>query len=647
MTVLTTEKLEKYYGGRLIFKGLNLQINDQDRVGLIGPNGQGKTTLLKILTNEEPASGGIFSLTKGKSMAYLPQIAPEMPNLTLKEFVDQIFTKAQELEEQLEKLTEQLTSTPENLNIQERYNQLQNQLDMVDPYRLEAEMHRVLDGLGFEKEDLQKQLQEFSGGWRTRAWLARMLLEKPDLLVLDEPTNHLDISTVDWLEGFLANWPTAILIVSHDRYFLNRVCTHIWNLEQYTLQVFKGNYDQYLTVADENFLQRMRTWEQQQEYIEKTQDFIRKHIAGQRTKEAQGRRKHLERFLKDEAIEKPVKNVFKMNLSFDQLERTGDQTLRFHDLAVGYNGEKLLDVPNTNVLRGDRLAIIGDNGTGKSTIIKTIVESIPAISGNYEWGSNVELGYLSQGHENLDRDLTLIDTIRTVQDIKSDEGARNLLGALNFRDDDVFKKVGDLSGGERTRLSLAMLVLKGVNVLVLDEPTNHLDIPSKDALQELLQDYTGTVIFVSHDRYLIQNFASTLMVLQKGVCDYFEGTWHEYLAHQNKNATKQVNVKTEVSVVAEDKEARKEKLQQQKKAKNELQRQERRFQELEKGIQTQEGKLEEVQVELDAASESMNLGKVQELSEQYQSEETNLQSLYEEWETLAESIEELKESLIV
>ncbi len=533
MSLITATNIGKSYGPVDIFAGLNFSIPQQARIALVGSNGIGKTTLLRVLLGMEEPSEGSIQRARSLRMGYLPQEAQfvdtehSLWEECLEAFAD---LRAAQLElERLEKLMEDEGQAEAALEL---YGRRQMDFDRRGGYVYEERARMALSGLGFLPADLQRPLNQLSGGQRTRALLARLLLEEPDILLLDEPTNHLDIQAVEWLESYLKDWPGAVLIVSHDRYFLDQVASVIWEMSP-ALELYHGNYSAYLSQREERYQRRLEEYQAMQAVVEKEEDYIRRNIAGQNTRQAQGRRKRLETLLAEASLTPPIQPRH-LRLQLKTSGRSGDLVLRTRSLSVGYadEGRPLFSVPNLVLMRGECAAIIGPNGAGKTTFLKTILEKIPPFEGQVSLGASLKVGYFAQAHEELHADLDLIAEIQTAAPEMRPSEARDYLARFLFRGEDVFKPVSVLSGGERGRLALAKLSLGGANLLLLDEPTNHLDLPSQEILQTVLSGFAGTILLVSHDRYLIDALATQVweVVPQSRLLNVFDGTYSEYKA---------------------------------------------------------------------------------------------------------------------
>ena len=631
MSLIAVEKVTHAYAAVEILRHVSLRVGESDRIGLVGPNGAGKSTLLRIIAGLlEPLSGKIHH-SAGLKIGYLPQDPPALSGSTIYDAMLDAFSDLRRMESELEELAGRMADDADAV---ERYGRMQHEFEDRGGYEYASRIEQVLTGLGFDKDMWARPMSKLSGGQRTRAYLAKLLLGDPDVLMLDEPTNHLDLETVEWLEGWLGSFRGALVMVSHDRYLLDNATTDTWEVEFGSLEKYRGGYSKYLTLRAERYLERQRLWEAQQAYIAKTQEFIRIHLAGQRTKEAQGRRSRLERFIRDEAISEPQDHRA-ISLELAPPVRSGDIVLRSEELAVGYEatGPLITDI-ELNVERGQRIAILGGNGTGKTTLVRTILGELPRLAGKISTGSNVEMGYLSQTHASLDPESTALDEVVSTGGCTY-ERARSLLGALLLSGDDGLKKICELSGGQRSRVVLAQLVAQSANVLMLDEPTNHLDIPSSEIMQDVLQRFTGTSIFVTHDRYLVQATATHVWALEDGKLYSIIGGWREYLAWRERHRT----TNPIAAAADQDKAARQTKRRQDRKQANLVQRLKRRHEELEAEIDTAEARLEAINQEISAASEAGDMELVEKLSSEYPRVRQHLDELWAEWEKVGMELE--------
>ncbi len=530
MTVLSAANLALAYGDVEIFSGVSLRVEDAGRIGIVGPNGSGKSTLLKLLVGELEPDAGSVHLTRGARVGYVPQ-DPESPSSgTIRDQLMTAFQELRRLETELESAASKLEQSElgERERAEAHYSALLDRYEASGGYSYLHNLERVAAGVGLSSESLELPAVTASGGEGTRAALAKALLSSPDVLVLDEPTNYLDLEGLTWLEGFLSHNPKAFLVVSHDRYFLDRVVNQVWEMDRGRLQTFPGNYTKYRLLREERRIRQQREYQQQQEHIESEQSFIRRYHAGQRAREARGRARRLERL---ERIEAPKADA---GVTFSGIAagRTGHFVLQSEDLIVGFTeGEqtiKLLSVPDLRLERGSRIAIIGGNGTGKTTLLRTLLGLVPPISGRVLTGQGVETGYYSQDSSELPEDATVLDAFLDIRNLPLPE-ARSYLARFLFQGDEVFQSVGSLSGGERSRLALARLLIKEPNLLILDEPTTHLDIATREALEQVLLSYTGTLLLVSHDRRLISQLADKLWIVQEGILSPFNGGYEEWV----------------------------------------------------------------------------------------------------------------------
>jgi ATP-binding cassette subfamily F protein 3 len=540
MSLISAIDLGKSYGARDIFTHITLSVPRHGRAALVGANGVGKTTLLRILLGLEEPSAGRVERAKGLRVGYLPQETTFETDNNLWDECLTVFADLVQRRRDLERLETEMGDPAKAEAALESYGRLQAEFERLGGYTFELQIHQTLTGLGFTAEDEQRPLTQFSGGQRTRALLARLLLSNPDLLLLDEPTNHLDIAAVEWLESYLADWEGAVLIVSHDRYFLDRVAKTIWEMTP-ALETYHGNYSAYLLQREERYQRRLEEYEKQQEFVEKEEEYIRRNLAGQNTRQAQGRRTRLERLLKEARLTPPTQGR-KLHMKLEPVERSGNLVLRTYGLSVGYadEGRPLFTVPDLVLRRSECAAVIGPNGAGKTTFLKTILDQIPPYAGEVELGSSLKIGYFAQAHEGLHPQWTLMEEIQAQAPRMLPAEVRDYLAKFLFTGDDVFKPVSALSGGERGRLALACLALQGANLLLLDEPTNHLDLPAQEMLQNLLANFAGTILLVSHDRYLIDALATQVweVVTEESALRFFEGTYSEYKIARQTEAGK-------------------------------------------------------------------------------------------------------------
>ena len=520
-------------------------------------------------------------------------------------------------------------SPEEHEQILDEYGELQERFEMAGGYTYEHRIRTVLHGLGFAPDEYSRPIGMLSGGQKTRALLARLLLEAPGLLALDEPTNHLDIQSVEWLEGYLKDFPGAVLVVSHDRYFMDAVATTVWELDFGQLETYRGNYSAYANQREERHARLFKEYEAQQAFIAKEEDYIRRNMAGQNTRQAQGRLKRLERLKRDDLVLRPRRHR-EMGLRMADTVRSGDLVLRTRGLTVGYD-YPLFTAPDLTLRRGEVAALIGPNGAGKSTFVKTIIEQIPPLAGQVVPGAAVNIGYFAQAHERLDPSQTLIDAVISTKPMLPGQ-ARSYLGGYLFEEDDAFRPIATLSGGERGRIALALLALSGANFLILDEPTNHLDIASQEALQNVLLDFPGTILVVSHDRYLIDALATQIWNISPGRLELFEGTYSEFLAAREKARLQAAERAAAAANGAKQTQARSPAEKKHGLSAREL---EQRIVEAEAAIAELEARLAELGADLERASMDGDAARVRELGEDYAQTETDLAAAMAEWEHLA------------
>jgi ATP-binding cassette subfamily F protein 3 len=619
MSILSATNLYKAYGVQDVFWDVDVSIAHGEKIALVGDNGVGKTTLLRILIGLEPPTGGQVSRMKGVRIGYLPQNADLIGNETPWQICSAVFQELQNMQSRLRRLEALLAQPEADDEILERYGRLLDAFEHAGGYRYEVEIGAVLSGLGIDEVHAHRPLDQLSGGQRTRTLLARLLLEKPDILVLDEPTNHLDLQAIEWLESYLQSWPEALIVVSHDRYFLDRVATKMWDLTFGHLEVYPGNYTKYVDLRDERMARRMAEWEAQQAFIAKTEAFIRRYKAGQRSKQARGRETRLERV---ERLERP-RETKTIHLRLESDLRSGELVLVTHDLVVGYDAP-LLAVPDLELRRLERAALIGPNGSGKTTLIKTALGELPPLAGEAKLGASLQAGYLAQEREDLDPGNRVVDEVAKVKDLQLGE-MRDFLARYLFSGDDVFKRIEDLSGGEQCRVALAKLTLTEPNFLVLDEPTNQLDIASQEIMEEVLREFIGTILFVSHDRYLIDALATQVWVIEERHLRVYKGNYQEYLAQRQKEALAEREQPEERPKVTPRQPQRME------------QPSERTLEQVEEEIAGLEREYQALEGALAQASIDQDLDRARALGVEYKRIQSDLEQLMAEWAALGEA----------
>lgn len=618
MSIVVAEDLAKYFGAQDIFSGISIQIHHGDKIALVGANGVGKTTLLRIIAGLEAPSSGRLSMAKTLRTGYLSQRADVQAGGTLYEQMAEVFADLRVQQEQLHQLEQEMADPGRRGKAMVRYGEALQLFELAGGYTYEQKIKRVLMGLGFAEADFEKPLALLSGGQRTRAQLAQLLLLNPDLLLLDEPTNHLDLHATEWLEEYLGQWKGSLMVVAHDRYFLDRVANRVWEMSFGALEQFRGNYSHYVEVRAERQNTRQAEFEAQREYIARTEEFVRRYKAGQRSREARGREQRLGRVKRLE----PRRQHKAIQFQLSSKVRGGNNVLATRRLRVGYD-RPLIDCPDLLLLRGERAALLGPNGCGKTSFLKTIVGEIPTLAGEVKVGTNVEVAYFAQGHEDLREQSTVLEQILEVKDLPI-EKARGFLGRFLFSGDDAFKPIFNLSGGERGRVALAVLALQGANFLLLDEPTNHLDMQSQELLEQVLHDFDGTLLFVSHDRYFIDALATQVWVVEDGRLQVYSGNYSAYV--------EQLRADKEVPPPARRPRAGRRQAQQDVQRAEKMARQlEARQADLEAEIQQLETRLSALTRQLELASRAERVDQVYDLGREYADVQEQLERCLDEW----------------
>ncbi|MGB8343473.1 MAG: ABC-F family ATP-binding cassette domain-containing protein [Ktedonobacteraceae bacterium] len=645
MPIVTVHNLGKSYGAELIFSGVGFTISEHDRIGLVGPNGAGKTTLLNILIGYEQADEGTIAFAHNTRIGYLPQIAEFQLQNTLREEMLTVFDDVRAWEQELSDLALALADPTLQADAEQReqflqqYADLQARLEHAGGYTYEHRVDQVLDGLGFTREQKASSVSQLSGGEQTRAALGKLLLQEPDLLLLDEPTNHLDIASLEWLETYLAGWKGAMLVVAHDRYFLDKVVTEVIELAFGRVEEYPGNYTRYLALREERMERRVREYDAQQAYIARTEEFIRRYKAGQRSKEARGRQTLLNRM---ERVERP-RDLPEMHFALNSVVDSGQTVIATRKLVIGFPGDRqrqveprvLMRVADFELLRGDYIGLLGPNGSGKTTLLRTIIGELSPLSGQVTIGHHVRIGYYSQTHEGLNLERSILDEIRQVSAL-SEDGARSYLGRFLFSGDDVFKRIGSLSGGERSRVALAKLTLQGSNLLILDEPTNHLDLLSRQFLEEVLADFEGTLLFVSHDRYFIDRLATKVWVVEEGVLIPYLGNYTDYRTRKRPIVldvpaplVAPANGQTKTQAKAAPPAPKTQ-------AKRSGKVKQRTVEDAERDIEKAEGRVKAIEEALSVAALNADATQLTRLSADYDQARAHVDALLVEWEQLAE-----------
>ena len=629
--------LGKSFGVRQVFSNVSFEIKEGDRIALVGPNGAGKSTLLKCILGIEELDEGQVVMSPVASIGYLQQDV-NLGDASLAEEIETAWEDVHALENKLQELTTYLETHEASESDLQRLDYLQNRLEWLGGYDYEQKTKRIVYGLGFTDEDLYKPANAFSGGQKTRINLAKALVRSPDFLFLDEPTNHLDMEMLEWLEGYLSSYRGGILIVSHDRYFMDRIVTGVVELDHHKATTYRGNYSRYVAQREERLKADTIAYEKQQEYIKKTEEYIDKYRAGIKSKMARGRQSQLNRLERLEAPE----TSHSLDFKFPPAAMSADKVLVLDHVSIGYKtDDPIIDDVSIVVRRGESVALIGPNGAGKSTMVKAIVGELFPTEGHIDIGNRVQVGYFSQEHEELHDRWQVVDEIINNYNF-TEEKARNVLGSFLFKGDDVFKLVGDLSGGERARLALLKLFLQGDNFLILDEPTNHLDVPTREIVERALQQFGGTCFIISHDRYFLDQVSTRTLVLEnKGITEYLGNYsyYKEKLKEQNDIAALTEHVeevpkdkaKTETKVVPSSDES---------KPKPNTYMVEKQLAEVEEEIARLEATMKMYEVQLANPVVQQDLEEMANISKQLSNTESSLQVLYEKWEHFSELLVE-------
>ncbi|MCP1137795.1 ABC-F family ATP-binding cassette domain-containing protein [Bacillus sp. DN_7.5] len=618
---------------------IKLEVQTKDRIALVGRNGAGKSTLLKIIAGELSHDGGEIIKPKDVSIGYLAQNTGLETSLTIWDEMLTVFTHLQQMETKLRRL-EQEMGKEENFSNEATYERLladydQLQLNYKDQggYQYEADIRSILSGLGFPVETHQTTISTLSGGQKTRLALGKLLLTKPDLLILDEPTNHLDIETLTWLEQYLQGYPGAILIVSHDRYFLDKLVTQVYEISNKESRRFVGNYSKYLDLKSALYEQEMKRYEKQQDEIAKLEDFVQKNIArASTTKRAQSRRKQLDRM---ELLTRPLGDSKSASFHFDIEKQSGNDVLQVNDATIGYDGNPIIEHVTMRLTRGDSVALVGPNGIGKSTLLKSIVNKLPLLNGDVSFGSNVSVGYYDQEQANLTSSKRVLNELWDEYPLQPEKEIRTILGNFLFTGDDVLKPVSSLSGGQKARLALAKLMMQKSNLLILDEPTNHLDLNSKEILENALIDYPGTLLFVSHDRYFINRVTTTVVELSTEGAQEYLGDYDYYVEKKNE-MIERAELEQQESDVPVQKVIAQEKLNYlEEKERKKLERQRtRKIEELEQSIVELEEEIATLEDQLCLPEIYADYEKASEITTKKQTLQEQLETCMAEWEEL-------------
>lgn len=633
-------KIRKSYGGNEILRDVSFQINANEKVGLVGRNGAGKTTVFKLIIQEETQDSGEISKISGLRVGMLEQHVDFSTDETVHTAALSAFQKLHDIEAEMRDLEKQMESDSSE-GILERYSELQTEFEREGGFEYTARAEAILLGLGFPKKDWGLETKKLSGGQKNRLGMARLLLSESHVLLLDEPTNHLDVTAVEWLENFLQTYGKSYVIITHDRYFLDKVSSKIIEIENGSAYSYTGNYTKFLVQSDLRREQQKREYDNQQAFIIKTQAFIRKNLAGQKTKQAKSRRNMLERMERVDSISADRSGG---NFDLKEIERAGTNVLSVEDLEIGYGESILARDIGFRLLRGECLGVIGGNGTGKTTLLKTIIGEIREMAGKIIWGTKTSIGYYSQQLEDLDRHNDVINELRKVAPVAENGQLRSFLARFLFFGDDVFKRVGDLSGGEKGRLSLAKLIYSNVNVLILDEPTNHLDIPSREALEGALREFEGTIVTVSHDRYFLDQIATQIFSFEsEGKVEIFNGNYSEFHDWKESRELSLPLIKeTKLNIDLNADRSRGSSKSEPKElslSKNEIRKIKERVAEIEEIVSKLEEDLKKLTFQMNQPKVANDHEQLKELLKNYKQNEKKLQEMYSEWENILEKID--------
>ncbi len=635
---MALQDVSKSYGSDLIFSGVTAKIEDRDRIGLVGQNGAGKTTLLNIICGALEYDEGTVSRNGELTIGYQKQNSGLTRGGTILEEMRSVFADVFRLEEQLKETAEAMAQAPEDRELADRYRRLEDAYLARDGYNVPVKINTVLTGMGFADHGFDKAVEKLSGGEQTRLAIAKLLLEEPNLLILDEPTNHLDFKTLGWLEDYLGAYKGALLIVSHDRYFLDRLCGRIWEMDRGELTTYNGNYTKYVHLREERLARQRKVYEAQQEEIARLEDYVARNIVRATTSAmAKSRVKALERMEPVEKPKPPLKPpVIRLTYSSEPVK----DVLKVEGLevAVGEGERRRVLLPDVSleVKRGEKVAIIGGNGAGKTSLLRCILGKAPRSRGRVEWGRGVRVSYYDQGSESLDESLTVLDTLWQHYPRSYETPLRNMLGAVGLTGEDVFKRVGQLSGGERARLKLAIICLAGSNVLLLDEPTNHLDLATKEVLDQALAAFTGTIVMISHDRYLLDRLPDRILEVENGTVTQYKGKFSDYQIQSGlAKAQAQARKEAEPSPPARDSEGAKT-YRRGKEARREEARRRKEYAETEALIHTLEEELAELKERLALPETTADYLLLQDLCSQVEEKENALSAARDRWLELAE-----------
>ena len=635
MIILQANKIERSFAGEVLFDNISLQVDERDRIALVGKNGAGKSTLLKILVGEEEPTSGEINKKRDLSLSYLAQDSRFESSNTIYDEMLHVFDDLRKTEKSLRQMELEMgeTTGADLEKLMQDYDRLSEEFRQAGGFTYEADIRAILNGFKFDESMWQMKIEELSGGQNTRLALAKMLLEKPNLLVLDEPTNHLDIETIAWLENYLVNYSGALLIVSHDRYFLDKVATITLDLTKHSLDRYVGNYSSFVEQKEQKLLTEAKNYEKQQKEIAALEDFVNRNLVrASTTKRAQSRRKQLEKM---ERLDKPEAGTKSAHMTFHSDKTSGNVVLTVEEAAVGYDDQILSEPINLDIRKMNAVAIVGPNGIGKSTLIKSIVGQIPFIKGEARFGANVEVGYYDQTQSKLTPHNSVLDELWNDFKLTPEVEIRNRLGAFLFSGDDVKKTVGMLSGGERARLLLAKLSMENNNFLILDEPTNHLDIDSKEVLENALIDFDGTLLFVSHDRYFINRVATQVLELSEEGSTLYLGDYDYYL-EKKAELEALAAAQAEAVPVSSTEEGTSNDYHLQKQNQKELRKITRRIEQLEAEMEELDQKIQEISETMHSTNDAADLVQLQSELDQLTVQQ---EAVMEEWAELSEQVE--------
>ena len=635
MIILQANKIERSFAGEVLFDNISLQVDERDRIALVGKNGAGKSTLLKILVGEEEPTSGEINKKRDLSLSYLAQDSRFESSNTIYDEMLHVFDDLRKTEKSLRQMELEMgeTTGADLEKLMQDYDRLSEEFRQAGGFTYEADIRAILNGFKFDESMWQMKIEELSGGQNTRLALAKMLLEKPNLLVLDEPTNHLDIETIAWLENYLVNYSGALLIVSHDRYFLDKVATITLDLTKHSLDRYVGNYSSFVEQKEQKLLTEAKNYEKQQKEIAALEDFVNRNLVrASTTKRAQSRRKQLEKM---ERLDKPEAGTKSAHMTFHSDKASGNVVLTVEEAAVGYDDQILSEPINLDIRKMNAVAIVGPNGIGKSTLIKSIVGQIPFIKGEARFGANVEVGYYDQTQSKLTPHNSVLDELWNDFKLTPEVEIRNRLGAFLFSGDDVKKTVGMLSGGERARLLLAKLSMENNNFLILDEPTNHLDIDSKEVLENALIDFDGTLLFVSHDRYFINRVATQVLELSEEGSTLYLGDYDYYL-EKKAELEALVAAQAEAVPVSSTEEVTSNDYHLQKQSQKELRKITRRIEQLEAEMEELDKKIQDITGTMHSTNDAADLVQLQSELDQLTVQQ---EAVMEEWAELSEQVE--------